>query len=77
MVIDYICALDIGTTKICALIAEIDEHHQIKIIGMGNAPSDGLRRGARRITATSTEFAAFANPGPLFQKALNDLAAPI
>src|SRR5574341_1425 len=45
MVIDYICGLDIGTTKICALIAEVDERHQIKIIGMGNAPSDGLRRG--------------------------------
>jgi cell division protein FtsA len=45
MVVDYICALDIGTTKICALIAEVDEHRQIKIIGMGNAPSEGLRRG--------------------------------
>jgi len=45
MVVDYICALDIGTTKICALIGEVDEHNQIKIIGMGNAPSDGLRRG--------------------------------
>jgi cell division protein FtsA len=45
MVVDYICALDIGTTKICALIAEVDEHHQIKIIGMGNAASEGLRRG--------------------------------
>jgi cell division protein FtsA len=45
MVVDYICALDIGTTKICALIAEVDEYNQIKIIGMGNAPSEGLRRG--------------------------------
>ena len=45
MVVDYICALDIGTTKICALIGEVDEHNQIKIIGMGNAPSEGLRRG--------------------------------
>jgi cell division protein FtsA len=45
MIVDYICALDIGTTKICALIAEVDEHNQIKIIGMGNAPSEGLRRG--------------------------------
>ncbi|MDL1878499.1 cell division protein FtsA, partial [Cytophagia bacterium CHB2] len=45
MVLDYICALDIGTTKICALIAEVDEHGQLKIIGMGTAPSEGLRRG--------------------------------
>jgi len=45
MVLDYICALDIGTTKICALIAEVDEHGQLKIIGMGTTPSEGLRRG--------------------------------
>jgi len=45
MIMDYICGLDIGTTKICALIAEVDERNQIKIIGMGNAPSEGLRRG--------------------------------
>ena len=46
MLNDYICALDIGTTKICALIAEVDgDHGQLKIIGMGTAPSDGLRRG--------------------------------
>lgn len=42
---DYICALDIGTTKICALIAEVDENKLLKIIGVGTAPSDGLRRG--------------------------------
>ena len=42
---DYICALDIGTTKICALIAELDENDEIKIVGLGTAPSEGLRRG--------------------------------
>ncbi len=42
---DYICALDIGTTKICALIAEIDENDVLKIIGVGTAQSEGLRRG--------------------------------
>lgn len=45
MASDYICALDIGTTKICALIAEVDENHELKIIGVGTAPSEGLRRG--------------------------------
>ena len=45
MTVDYICALDIGTTKICALIAEVDDHGQLKIMGMGQAPSEGLRRG--------------------------------
>lgn len=42
---DYICALDIGTTKICALIAETDENQLVKIIGFGTAASEGLRRG--------------------------------
>ena len=42
---DYICALDIGTTKISALIAEVDENQELKIIGFGMAPSEGLRRG--------------------------------
>ncbi len=42
---DYLCALDIGTTKITALIGEVDENQQVKIIGFGMAPSEGLRRG--------------------------------
>lgn len=45
MVNDYLCALDIGTTKICALIAELNDNGHLKIIGVGTAPSDGLRRG--------------------------------
>lgn len=45
MASNYICALDIGTTKICALIGEIDEREEVKIIGFGTAQSEGLRRG--------------------------------
>jgi len=38
--------LDIGTTKITAIVAEFDEEHEgIRIIGIGTAPSDGLKRG--------------------------------
>jgi cell division protein FtsA len=40
-----IVALDIGTTKICTLIAEVDEHRQINIVGVGRAPSAGMRKG--------------------------------
>ena len=43
--LDYIVGLDIGTTKICAIIAEIDENTEPKIIGVGTAPSDGLKKG--------------------------------
>ncbi len=38
--------LDIGTTKITAIVAEADESGEgIRIIGVGSAPSDGLKRG--------------------------------
>ena len=36
--------LDIGTTKICAIVASIDEQERINILGVGKAPSDGLNR---------------------------------
>jgi cell division protein FtsA len=38
--------LDIGTTKITAIVAEWDEESDgIRIVGIGHAPSDGLKRG--------------------------------
>jgi cell division protein FtsA len=40
-----IVGLDIGTTKIAAIIAEVDESEQLKIIGLGISPSEGLKRG--------------------------------
>jgi cell division protein FtsA len=41
-----LCGLDIGTTKICALIAEEDLiSNQIRIVGYGIYPSMGLRKG--------------------------------
>jgi len=42
---ELITGLDIGTTKIGAIIAQVDESDQVKIIGVGTSPSDGLRRG--------------------------------
>lgn len=39
-----VVGLDIGTTKICALVAEIKDN-QPEIIGMGLSPSKGLRKG--------------------------------
>ncbi len=40
-----VVGLDLGTTKICAVIAERMAHGGIHIIGVGNSSSDGLRRG--------------------------------
>lgn len=37
--------LDIGTTKIAAVVARLDEHNQLNIAGVGTSPSHGLRRG--------------------------------
>ncbi|CAI4030607.1 cell division protein FtsA [Nitrospira tepida] len=37
--------LDIGTTKICAIVAEITETGALNIIGVGSSPSRGLRKG--------------------------------
>ncbi|KPJ53484.1 cell division protein FtsA [candidate division TA06 bacterium DG_24] len=40
-----IVGLDLGTTKIAAIIAEAGDDGEIKIIGVGTSPSEGLRRG--------------------------------
>jgi len=37
--------LDIGTTKIATVVARLDEHNILNIVGVGTHPSDGLRRG--------------------------------
>jgi cell division protein FtsA len=37
--------LDIGTTKIAAVVARLDEYNTLNIAGVGTAPSHGLRRG--------------------------------
>ncbi|MFH1059722.1 MAG: cell division protein FtsA [Pseudomonadota bacterium] len=39
-----IAGLDIGTTKICAVVGEVTETG-VDIIGMGSHPSEGLRKG--------------------------------
>ncbi len=40
-----IVGLDIGTTKVCAIVASTDENARINILGIGHSPSDGLTRG--------------------------------
>lgn len=37
--------LDIGTTKICAIVAEVADAGGLNIIGVGSSPSRGLRKG--------------------------------
>jgi cell division protein FtsA len=40
-----IVGLDIGTTKIVALVGEVDDDGVVKVIGVGSHPSRGLKRG--------------------------------
>ncbi len=44
MGMDIIVGLDIGTTKICAVVGEV-RPEGLEIIGMGSHPSEGLRKG--------------------------------
>ncbi|MEL6274058.1 MAG: cell division protein FtsA [Bacteroidota bacterium] len=40
-----IAALDIGTTKVCALVGRRDEHGRLEILGLGKVESAGVMRG--------------------------------
>ena len=59
---DTILAIDIGSTKICAIIAEIEDSH-ITVQGHGIAKSQGIKKGA----ITNIELASKA-----IKKAIND-----
>lgn len=40
-----VVGLDMGTTKVCAVVASVDATQKVNILGVGKAPSDGLNRG--------------------------------
>ncbi len=42
---DLIVGLDIGTSKVVAIVGEITENDKIEIIGIGSHPSRGLKKG--------------------------------
>jgi len=42
---DLVVGLDIGTTKVCAVIGERTESGGVEITGVGTSPSTGLRKG--------------------------------
>ena len=42
---EMLVGLDIGTKKVCTVIGELGENDQIEIIGMGTAPSLGVKKG--------------------------------
>ncbi|MXY72520.1 MAG: cell division protein FtsA [Dehalococcoidia bacterium] len=59
-----IAAIDIGSTKVTALVADVNEYGQARVLGVGVAPAAGLSRGvidniqsARDAVATAVEKA--------------------
>ncbi len=42
---NILVGLDIGTTKIAAVIGELGESGEVKIVGLGTVPAEGLKRG--------------------------------
>jgi cell division protein FtsA len=58
-----VLAIDIGSTKVCAIIAEIDEDNNAQIIGAGISKAQGLRKGS----ITNIELASKS-----IKNALND-----
>jgi len=40
-----VVAIDIGTTKICVIVAQKLDNDHVEVVGIGKAPSDGLKKG--------------------------------
>ncbi len=54
-----IVGIDVGTSKICTLVGEVDEEGDVCVIGVGVAPSRGVRKGVVvNVTDATTSIAA-------------------
>ena len=42
---NVLVGLDLGTTKVCAIVGEVKDDGQVDIIGIGISPSHGLKKG--------------------------------
>ncbi|MFZ2487931.1 MAG: cell division protein FtsA [Anaerolineae bacterium] len=51
---DLLCAIDVGTTKVSAIIAEVVGDNTLEILGYGRAASDGMARGVVVNVAAAT-----------------------
>lgn len=41
----YVVGLDIGTTKVCAVIGQVSDDGELEIVGVGLSPSQGQKKG--------------------------------
>ena len=42
---DIVVGIDVGTTKVCTLVARVEQDDSLRIMGVGIEPSDGIRKG--------------------------------
>lgn len=42
---DIVVGIDVGTTKVCTLVARVEEDDSLRIMGVGIEPSEGIRKG--------------------------------
>jgi len=42
---DIISCIDIGTTKVCAIVAKLDENGNVEILGRATEPCSGVKKG--------------------------------
>jgi len=50
-----IVGIDVGSTKVCTLVGEIRDGSELRIIGVGTAPSRGIRKGVVVNVTEATE----------------------
>ena len=68
----YYTALDIGTSKICAIIAEKNDNDKLKIIGFSETESEGVSEGMiQNLIKASKNYINHVQI--LFLKKLNEL----
>jgi len=42
---NVLTAIDVGTTKVCTVVGDVDSGGDLRILGVGNTPSHGLHKG--------------------------------
>jgi len=53
-----VVGIDVGTTKVCTLVGQMDEGSGLRIVGVGVVPSKGLRKGVVVNVSETTEAIA-------------------
>lgn len=51
---ETICTIDVGTTKVCVILAEILNDDTFQVVGVGRAASDGMTKGVVTNVAAAT-----------------------